>query len=172
MASGATIALYSISGCAVNTPAKSQNGLENELRSYVGRMSLVIEPGTGASADAQSFSGGFELRGKADSGELDLLTPLGSIVMQLRWQPGSAVILRGTERQQFSSAQALLEQATGAALTLSQLFQWLQGNAGEPSILAQSSGWQVDLSGQPQGRIIARRSLPSPAVLRIVLERP
>lgn len=141
----------------------------------------MIEPDAGAaSALPQAFSGSFELRGHAQAGELDLLTPLGQIAAQLRWAPGLAELIRGNERQTFASAQALLEQATGAALTLEQLFAWLRGDnpsAAQASAsggipVAPASPWQVDLSAYSQGRISARRSLPTPALLRIVLEQP
>ena len=142
---------------------------------------MVIEPDAGAaSALPQAFSGSFELRGQAETGELDLLTPLGQIAAQLRWAPGLAELIRGNERQTFASAQALLEQATGAALTLEQLFAWLRGDnpstaqagASGGTTVAPASPWQVDLSAYSQGRISARRSLPTPALLRIILEQP
>jgi outer membrane lipoprotein LolB len=169
---GAVFTLNLISACATNTPAisskDSKDAEEAQPQRYAGRLSLVIEAAAGSQSAAQSFSGSFELRGNAEIGELDLLTPLGQIAVQLRWQPGLALIMRGGETQQFTSAQALLEQATGASLTLAQLFAWLQGQP-----LPEPAGdWQVDLAAHAQGRIIARRSQPTPAVLRIILEQP
>lgn len=163
-------ALISIAGCANNTRASSPNSLKNEVSErYAGRLSLQIEAPTGSAQETQSFSGSFELRGNAETGELDLLTPLGQIAAQLRWQPGAALLIRGQERQSFASAQALLEQSTGIAIPLEQLFSWLRGPASLP---LPRSDWQVDLSAQAQGRIVARRERPSPATLRIVLEQP
>lgn len=164
--------IISIAGCATNTPANSpkasKNASEKQTESYAGRLSLVIEPTAGSSDQAQSFSGGFELRGNAEIGELDLLTPLGQIVVRLRWRPDIAVILRGSTRQIFANADDLIRQATGASLSLAQLFAWLDGK----SISATSTDWQVDLANHANGRIIARRSSPTPAVLRIALEQP
>lgn len=171
-AAGTAITLFLIAGCATNTTADSPKALNavspKAPELYSGRISLVIEAGAGSSDAAQSFSGSFELRGNASQGELDLLTPLGQIVMRLRWRPDIAVIFRGSQRQIFANAQDLIQQATGASLSLAQLFAWLQGN----TTSAQASEWQVDLSAQPQGRIVARRHLPTPAVLRIALEQP
>jgi outer membrane lipoprotein LolB len=165
------LTIISIAGCAVNMPASSPKASENTLlkprESYSGRLSLVIEPAAGSSDQQQSFSGSFELRGNTDIGELDLLTPLGQIVMQLRWRPDMAVILRGSERQVFSNADELIQRATGASLSLAQLFAWLEGKE-----IQAAKDWQVDLSSHANGRIIARRSLPTPAVLRIALEQP
>jgi outer membrane lipoprotein LolB len=173
---GAAFTLNFIAGCAVNTPANGSKASENTTKtapkaapdSYAGRISLVIEPTAGSSDQTQSFSGSFELRGNAQIGELDLLTPLGQIAAQLRWQPGMAEIVRGGETQRFDSAQALLEKATGASLSLAQLFAWLQGRPTSESV----GDWQVDLSAHTNGRIVARRSQPTPAVLRIILEQP
>ncbi len=175
---GLSFAIISIAGCAVSTPATRLNDTKNifnsALQRYAGRLSLVIDSANSPADTAQSFSGSFELRGNANAGALDLLSPLGQIVMQLRWQSGMAQLVRGNEIQQFDSAQSLLERATGASLTLDTLFAWLQG---QPSA-AQAAlpkdkplgDWLVDLSGHAQGRIVARRTLPTPAVLRIVLE--
>ncbi len=166
------ITIILIAGCAVNTPANSLKSSKNAPiqahNSYAGRLSLVIDPAAGAQELQQSFSGGFELRGNADIGELDLLTPLGQIVVQLRWTPSAAVILRGSQRESFSDVGDLIQRATGAALSLQQLFAWLEGKPGTAS----SGDWQVDLSSHANGRIIARRSQPTPAVLRIALEQP
>jgi outer membrane lipoprotein LolB len=175
-ASAAAIALISVAGCAINTPATSLKDPKNSEQAepptysgpYSGRLSLVIEPEAGSSSQAQSFSGSFELRGNAEVGELDLLTPLGQIVMRLRWRPDIAVIFRGSQRQIYANAQDLIQQATGASLSLAQLFSWLQGKEEK----AQTDEWQVDLAARAQGRIIARRSQPTPAVLRIALEQP
>jgi outer membrane lipoprotein LolB len=169
--SGFAFTINSIAGCAGNTRASSQNGLKNErFDTFSGRISLVIEADAQASLAGTSLSGSFELRGNAQTGELDLLTPLGQIAVQLRWQPGLAQLIRGTEVQTYASAQALLLQATGVKISTEQLFSWLQNDA--PSTSVSSDGWQVDLSSRAQGRIMARRSQPTTAVLRIVLEQP
>lgn len=173
-ASSAAFTLLLIAGCAVNPPASRPKGSENtsqtERKSYSGRLSLVIEPAAGSIDPAQTFSGSFELRGNPEIGELDLITPLGQIVMRLRWQPDLAMILRGDTRQLFANAQDLIQQATGASLSLEQLFAWLQGKNVRGS--STSSDWQVDLAAHANGRIIARRLSPTPAVLRIALEMP
>jgi outer membrane lipoprotein LolB len=181
---GAVFTLNLIAGCAVGTgptgikDQKSKGHSEPQTFSgpYSGRLSLQIEPEAGSTAPTQSFSGSFEVRGNAEIGELDLLTPLGQIVMRLRWRPDIAVIFRGTERQIYADAQDLIQQATSASLSLAQLFSWLDGKptTSPPSSAqgAQSGEWQVDLTARAQGRIIARRTQPTPAVLRIAIEMP
>lgn len=167
----ASVAITSIAGCAGNKRADGTfddgNASRAETQRYSGRLSLVLEPAAAAQNAAQSFSGAFELRGNAQTGELDLLTPLGSMALQLRWTPGAALLTRANETQQFSSAQALLEQATGVSLQLDVLFAWLQG---KNTASLPSGGWQVDLSRHGEGRISAYRFLPSAAQLRIILD--
>jgi len=135
---------------------------------FSGRISLVIDAVEGDSNARQSFSGGFELRGNAQIGQLDLLSPLGQIVVRLIWRPDVAMILRGNQRQIFANAQDLIQQATGAALTLEQLMAWLEGK----NTLQSSNDWQVDLSNYTLGRIVARRNQPTPAVLSLALDQP
>ena len=169
LSSGLSFTLISIAGCAAKPSAfeqkASSSSLKNALHSYSGRISLVIDPDAGANTTQQSFSGSFDLRGNADIGELDLLTPLGQIVMQLRWRPDIAEILRDGQRQIFANADDLIQRATGASLSLAQLFAWLDGK----TTTASSADWQVDLENYASGRIIARRNAPTPAVLRIAL---
>ena len=68
--------------------------------------------------------------------------------------------------QRFDSVDALMAQATGAAVPMSALFAWLDGTN------ANVSGWSADLSRRAEGRITAKRSQPSPAAdLRVVLDQ-
>jgi outer membrane lipoprotein LolB len=168
-------AIHLIAGCVGNTRAGGQNGLKNPVsEEFTGRISLVIEaPANAADQQAQSFSGNFELRGTAQAGQLNLISPLGSIVLQLRWHSAGAEIIRGNERQAFASDQAMLEQSLGISLSFEQLFAWLRGhNLSSNSISTADSQWQLDFSAHAQGRITARRGQPTPAVLRIILEQP
>ncbi len=112
----------------------------------------------------QAFFAGFELRGNPAQGELVLNSPLGTSLAVLRWSPGEAVLDSGGQIQRFHSVDALIEKATGAAVPLPALFDWL---AGKNTGLA---GWSADLSQQAQGRISASRTTPQPRTdLRIVL---
>ena len=115
----------------------------------------------------QSFSAGFELKGRSERGELTLISPLGNVLGVLRWSPGEAELDSGNQKiQRFDSVDALMAQATGAAVPLSALFAWLQGDD------ANVSGWSADLSRQGEGRISARRTQPAPqADLRVVLDQ-
>ena len=157
------IAMFLVAGCAHKKGASSINGTQNEAKTsfWGGRISLQIQ-----SEPAQAFFAGFELKGQPDNGELTLISPLGSILGIMRWSPGEAMLEQGGSIKRFASTDELLAQATGAAVPVSALFDWLAGkNTPTP-------GWLADLSQQGNGRITAKRINPEPqADLRIVLDR-
>lgn len=154
------LATFLIAGCAGKPRATGQN--DQIIEAWTGRISLKV-----ASEPVQSFSTSFELKGRPDTGELTLISPLGNILGVLRWSPGLALLDRGKDNvQQFASIDELMERATGAAIPLSALFAWLQGTN------ATASGWSADLSRHGEGRVNAKRTLPAPeADLRVVLDR-
>jgi outer membrane lipoprotein LolB len=111
-----------------------------------------------------SFSASFDLIGQARSGELILYGPLGSTVAHLIWAPNSATLHSNGSVRQFKSLDELATQATGTALPITALFDWLGGR----EVVA--AGWEADLTQLGSGRLIARRIRPEPAAeLRIVL---
>ena len=154
------LAIFLIAGCAGNPRATGQNDKKNEA--WAGRISLQV-----ASEPVQSFSASFELKGRAENGELTLISPLGNVLGVLRWSPGQALLDRGSQNiQQFASIDELMERTTGAAIPLTALFAWLQGTN------ATVSGWSADLSRHGEGRVNAKRTLPAPeADLRVVLDQ-
>jgi outer membrane lipoprotein LolB len=153
-------AAFFIAGCAQLPRAAAQEGVKSEL--WTGRISLQVQ-----SEPPQSFSASFELKGRAERGELSLISPLGNVLGVLRWSPGEALLDSGNGKvQRFASVDELMAQATGAAVPLDALFAWLQGDN------AAASGWSADLSRQKEGRISAKRSAPAPqADLRVVLDQ-
>jgi outer membrane lipoprotein LolB len=111
------------------------------------------------------MSASFSLRGQAQNGSLNLYTPLGTTLVTLDWNATAAHMQQGNQRQRFDSLAALTEQATGAALPVTALFDWLSGT---PSSVP---GWDVDLSALAQGSLSARRFYPAPEVtLRLKLD--
>jgi outer membrane lipoprotein LolB len=127
---------------------------------WSGRLALQVQDQPG-----QSFSAGFELRGRAAAGELTLLNPLGGVVAQLGWAPGTATLQANGQTRQFESLDALVAAATGSSIPVAALFDWLAG------VNTPVAGWQPDLSQLPQGRLRAQRLEPPPAAdLRVVLD--
>ena len=153
-------AIILIAGCTSPATVQSQKDINN--KTWSGRISLQVQ-----SDAVQSFSGGFELKGQAENGELTLISPLGNVISILRWSPGEALLDSGHQKtQRFSSIDELMAQATGAVMPIGALFSWLQGNN------ANVNGWSADLSQYGDGRISAKRVQPQPSAdLRVVLDQ-
>ncbi len=149
-----------IAACASNTRAISPN--DTQSRSWTGRLGLQVEAGD--TQPAQSFSASFELAGTAQVGQLVLLSPLGSTLAGLSWQPGEALLREGQQVSRFQTLDELSEKAVGTALPIAALFDWLQG---KDTLVA---GWQVDVTQLPR-RLILQRLSPLPqAQLRLVID--
>lgn len=155
--------MFLVAGCAHKQGVTGVHDTQNQTKAsfWAGRISLQIQ-----SEPVQAFFAGFELKGQADSGELTLISPLGSILGIMRWSPTEALLEQNGSVKRFTSTDALLTQTTGAAVPISALFDWLGGkNTPTP-------GWTADLSQQGNGRIMAKRTEPAPqADLRIVLDK-
>lgn len=150
-------AVLLLAGCAVPPRAAAPTGVQV----WTGRLALTVE-----GQASQSFSAGFELKGAAESGDLTLFNPLGGTLAVLSWSPGTATLRANGNVRQFPSVEALAQEATGAPLPLTALFDWLDGKA------TPVDGWQADVAQVAEGRLRARRTdPPPPADLRVVFER-
>lgn len=128
--------------------------------SWSGRLAVQVD-----STPPQSFSAGFELSGSPETGELALTSPLGNTLATVRWAPGMAELQQGEQITRRSSLDELSTELGGTPLPVTALFAWLRGQA------LSASGWEADLSRQPEGRINARRASPTPAAeLRIIFQ--
>jgi outer membrane lipoprotein LolB len=165
-------AINFIAGCAINITNKSDFDIKNSAisnnpsrTSYQGRLSLRI-----ASDTPQSLYGAFTLNGDAQTGELNLNSPLGNTVAKLTWTPQAALLLSNNSTTTYPSTEALIAAVTGAAIPLPALFDWLAG------INTPIEGWEVDLSNiqnTDNRRLAAKRISPLPTIeLRIALEQP
>lgn len=153
---GVWVWLALLTACA--TPEPRTVAASNE---WSGRLAIQV-----LKDPPESLSAHFELQGSAQSGQMVLLSPIGTSLARLQWQAESARLEQGQEQVVGTSLQNLAARLTGTDLPIGALFDWL---AGRPS---EASGWQVDLSSHAQGRITAERRLPAPVtVLRIVLDR-
>jgi len=153
------LAIALLAGCA--TPPKAAAPGSAESGPWSGRLALQVED-----RQSQSFSAAFELSGTAHAGKLTLSSPLGGTLAVLSWGPGSATLQSGGQTREFDSVDALVTHATGAAIPLAALFDWLRG------VDTPVPGWKADLSQWGQGRVRAQRLEPPPhADLRVVLDR-
>lgn len=157
---GLVLATFFIAGCAA--PIRAERPNDDAISFWTGRISLQVQ-----SEPPQAFFAGFELKGSPVQGELMLNSPLGNNLAVLRWSPQEAILDSGNQIQRFASVDELIQKATGAAVPLPALFDWLRGRN------TAAHGWSADLSQHADGRISASRSSPQPrSDLRIVLAAP
>lgn len=155
-----------IAGCAQLNTAGGDFSSVNDF--WKGRLSVLVASDSVAETEQpKSFIASFDLSGNAEAGELLLLSPLGSTIARLFWQPGRATLQQGGQERVYNSLDELAELAMGTPLPVAVLFAWLHGQPQE------ADGWKADLSRlKKDGRLTARRLTPSPAAeLRVVLER-
>lgn len=133
---------------------------EGARAQWGGRLSLRVD-----TDPVQSMAAGFDLRGSVSAGELSLYTPLGSTLARMVWSAGTVELQWNGERRNFDSMDALTQHATGTALPITGLFQWLHG---DPTPVP---GWSADLHALHEGKLLARRDSPAPTVeLRLIFE--
>jgi outer membrane lipoprotein LolB len=150
---------FVLAGCA--TPQRTPATADAPQGPWSGRLALQVKDNP-----SQSFAAMFELKGSAQTGELALATPLGNTLAILGWAPGSAILRSNGKTQQFSSVDDLVARATGSAIPVQALFDWLRG------IDTPVPGWRPDLSQLAQGKLAALRVEPAPeADLRVILDR-
>lgn len=145
-----------------------------------GRMSVRVEGTDGATAS--SVSAAFELQGNAEAGTLNLATPLGSVLAQARWSPGSVLLTTPQGESRFSDLDALTREVLGEPLPIAALFDWLKGrpwpgatshttaDPREPGF--EQLGWVVDLARFSEAWVVARRDRAPLVTVRAKLDLP
>jgi outer membrane lipoprotein LolB len=137
-----------------------QKSLEDSDAHWQGRLAVKV-----FSKPVQAFSATFELQGRPSKGELVLISPLGTTLAHMLWTADSATLISGSKEEHFDSLEALVRATIGTDLPVTNLFEWLRGQAEE------TDGWSVDLSELPEGRIMARHVEDVKAELKIILDR-
>lgn len=152
----ASVLLSACSTTPPQPPADAQAGAF-----WQGRLSVRVD-----SEPVQSVAAGFELRGSAEVGELQLTSPLGNTLARLDWSPTHAAWHQSGQITDRDSVEQLSQDLLGTPLPITALFDWLHGRAS-----AQAQGWQADLSRHAEGRITAHRTQPPPrAELRLIFQ--
>jgi outer membrane lipoprotein LolB len=129
---------------------------------WEGRLNLRV-----AKNPPEQFSTSFEMTGRPEQGQLSLLSPLGTTMAMVRWNPQGASLQQGSDVQNFTSMDELTLRLTGAALPLPQLMAWLD-RTGPPV-----QGWQINAQALKSGRrVMAERQQPLPALQLTVLLDP
>jgi outer membrane lipoprotein LolB len=170
--------------CATPMPQVDANSADM----LSGRLSVVVSgPQASPSAEGQptatqSLSAAFELRGSAQAGSLDLISPLGSIMARAVWSPAGAHLQSNRGSQRYDDIASLTRDMLGESLPVEALFDWLRGRpwAGAPSSKNvaplpegfSQMGWRVDLSRFAQAVIVAERERAPKVLLRARLDPP
>jgi outer membrane lipoprotein LolB len=169
----------SLGACATRPADPASETLSGPLSgSLSGRLSVQVEA-LGVQA-ARSVSAAFELRGDAERGELQLATPLGTVLATANWSPGRASLATAGGSREFSDLDALAREALGEPLPLRALPDWLRGRpwpgeASRPKPAPgdagfEQLGWTVNLARFSEGWLLARREAPPAVTLRARLE--
>ena len=88
--------------------------------SLAGRMTVKVD--ATPTSEARNVSAVFDLQGNAQQGRLDLSTPLGTILAQARWAPGSVVLANSQGETRYTDLDALTREVLGESLPVAALF--------------------------------------------------
>ena len=162
--------------CALVPPAPE--GVSADT--LTGRLAVRVEGIDGTAA--RSVSAAFDLRGDAASGRLNLSTPLGSVLAQARWTPGTVVLATPQGETLFPDLDALTREVLGESLPVAALFDWLRGRPwpGAPSTATvipaepgfEQLGWVVNLAHFDEAWVAARRERAPVVTVRARMDRP
>lgn len=162
---------------ATQAPAQAQALPRIDLQ---GQMSVKLS--AFADQPAKGLSLGFFFSGNTDTGQLDLMTLMGSQMAQVNWQPGEAWLINDKGRSRYDNLDDLSQAALGEPLPLRQLVHWMQGHPdpGLPSAPGAEAntftqqGWWIDARELPFKKLNARREaspLQRGVQLKIYLDR-
>jgi outer membrane lipoprotein LolB len=142
-----------------------------------GRLAVRVDASDGAAARSENAA--FELQGTAQAGRLNLSTPLGSVVAQARWAPGSVMLVTPQGERSFADLDALTQEVLGESVPVAALFDWLRGRpwpgassavTAEPGFM--QLGWAVSLARFDEGWVVAKRERAPVVTVRARLDRP
>lgn len=165
-----------LSGCA-SVPTSGER-LPGEL--IAGRLSVRVEATQAAAA--RVMNAGFELEGDGRLGRLSLATPLGTMLAQIRWSPGSAVLVTPQQTTPYADLDTLTSELMGESVPVAALFDWLRGrpwpgapteaagDASEPGF--RQLGWRVSLGSFGEALVVARRERAPTVTVRAKLDTP
>lgn len=165
------LAALALGACA--SVPQSAGSLTGEALS--GRLAIRVDASDGAAARSENAA--FELQGDAQAGRLDLATPLGSVVAQARWAPGSVMLVTPQGERRFADLDALTQAVLGESVPVAALFDWLRGrpwpgaaSAVTPDPGFTQLGWAVSLARFDEGWVVAVRQRAPAVTVRAKLD--
>jgi outer membrane lipoprotein LolB len=130
----------------------------------------------------RSVTAGFELQGRPTAGRLNLSTPLGTMLAQARWSPGTVLLVTPQGERSFRSLDDLTREVLGDSIPVAALFDWLNGRPWPGAASAPTQpprqpgfvqmGWVINLSRFADASIDAVREQPPEVTVRVKLDRP
>ncbi|HET8868984.1 MAG TPA: lipoprotein insertase outer membrane protein LolB [Aquabacterium sp.] len=168
--------LLLLAGCQTppQTPASSPQAPMVADHEWQGHFSVKLGPWAGSGPEGQSFT--FYLRSARGEAQLDLMTPLGTQLAQVRWSPSGTWIQSSKGTESYASLEDLSVQLLGEAVPLQALPYWLDGvpTPGSPAAHMkpdhsgfEQSGWTIDTQSLPDGYLQATR--PESGTQRLII---
>lgn len=128
---------------------------------------LSIKLGAMEGQPAKGLSLGFFFAGNTQTGQLDLMTLMGSQMAKVNWSQDQAWLVNDKGTQQFNNLDDLSQNVLGETLPLRALAHWMQGQP-DPSLSSQigtepdtfiQAGWIIDAREINQKKLYAQRPL-------------
>ena len=162
-----------LSGCATvgqRAPADAET--------LSGKLSVRVD--AHAASPARSESGNFELKGTPAEGQLNLSSPLGTVLAQARWAGQRAWLTTSQGETAYRDLDTLTQEMLGEPLPVAALFDWLRGRpwpgAASQPVNSGSGfrqlGWSVDLARFDEGWIMAQRAQLPVVTVRARVDKP
>jgi outer membrane lipoprotein LolB len=159
LAALAAASVLALAGCATPSTPPGPAAGEGPPNLWTGRFAATVtEAGDGAREERSS--GRFSLRVEGPSTEIELSSPLGQTIAQVRLDDGRATLRAADGKSwQAPSAEALTEQVFGWRVPLANLPDWLEGRIAEPTerdgsrvVAGLDHGWSVRIDASEAGR--------------------
>lgn len=145
-----------------------------------GKLSVRVDASVNSAA--RSESGNFELKGTPDEGQLNLSSPLGTVLAQARWSGRQAWLTTPQGETAYPDLEALTHEMLGERLPVAALFDWLRGKPWTGAVSQANAptagpgfaqlGWAVDLARFDEGWVVARRNQAPAVTVRARVDKP
>lgn len=145
-----------------STQAAARPAAASRQQTLQGQLSIKLH--AFGKTPARGISLGFFFSGGEDSGQLDLITLMGSQFAQVSWTPGEVWLTDDKGRRRYESMEALSAAALGEPLPLRALVHWMQGRP-DPSLPGEAPskdgfsqlGWRIDTREMAVKKLTATR---------------
>ena len=139
-----------------------------------GRLSVTV---SGSSGKPTGGAAGFQLSGNPAAGQLELLSPLGTLAARATWSAGAVSLQTPEDERRFEDLDALTRELLGEPIPVAALFDWLSGKPWPQAASVatpqgfEQLGWQIDLAKFSEGLIVAIRRADPMVTLRARLDQ-